>query len=108
MVCFGAERLGEGRKLVIGLNPPFGKNNTLANQFVRHAARFRPRLIVLIVPPATLVPEGYDVVFEDSEMCGGKKFFVPGAPPPRGGQWLGLCACTAALKTLHRCGAAPS
>lgn len=48
--------LGENsNKLVIGLNPPFGANNALANKFTFHAARFQPRLIVLIVPPTTTV-----------------------------------------------------
>ena len=36
-----------------------GFHNTLANEFVRHAAKLQPRLIVLVVPPETLVPQGY-------------------------------------------------
>lgn len=36
-----------------------GYNNSLANAFARHAAKLQPRLIVLIVPPETLVPDGY-------------------------------------------------
>ena len=48
--------LPAAERLVIGLNPPFGKNGSLANKFVEHAARtFAPRMLVLIVPPATLV-----------------------------------------------------
>lgn len=42
-------------KLVIGLNPPFGTNGSLASKFTLHAATFMPRLIVLIVPPQTVV-----------------------------------------------------
>lgn len=44
-----------GEHLVIGLNPPYGMRNALAHKFMYHAARFRPRLIVLIVPPTTEV-----------------------------------------------------
>lgn len=40
---------------MIGLNPPFGKAGSLANKFVEAAAQHRPRLIVLIVPPRTVV-----------------------------------------------------
>ena len=68
---------------MIGLNPPFGKNNALANKFVQHAARFKPRLLVLIVPPDTWVPEGYTTVFEDRAACKGEEFYVPGALPRR-------------------------
>jgi hypothetical protein len=73
-----AEGLEDGRRLVIGLNPPFGKDNSLARKFVEHAAAFRPRLMVLIVPPATFIPPGYTVVFEDRTMCKGEEFYVPG------------------------------
>lgn len=45
-------------KLVIGLNPPFGTRNALADKFTEHAARSRPRLIALIVPPGTKVTSG--------------------------------------------------
>ena len=44
-----------GDKLVIGLNPPFGQDGTLAGAFAALAAHHRPRIIVLIVPPRTLV-----------------------------------------------------
>ena len=47
--------LPDGNQLIIGLNPPFGKNGSLAAEFARLAAKHRPRLIVLIVPPATPV-----------------------------------------------------
>jgi hypothetical protein len=73
------ERLGPSDNLVIGLNPPFGKNNSLANQFVRHAVdQFRPRILVLIVPPSTLIPADYRLAFEDRNMCRGEEFYVPG------------------------------
>ena len=51
----GADSLPPGEKLVIGLNPPFGKNGTLAAQFAALAAQHKPRIIVLIVPPQTAV-----------------------------------------------------
>jgi hypothetical protein len=38
---------------IIGLNPPFGVHAAIANVFVQHAVTFRPKLIVLIVPPET-------------------------------------------------------
>lgn len=45
-------------RLVIGLNPPFGKNASLANEFVTYAVeKFQPRMLVLIVPPITKVTE---------------------------------------------------
>ena len=51
--CAGS--LPPNDKLVIGLNPPFGKNGTLAALFAGLAARHKPRIIVLIVPPQTAV-----------------------------------------------------
>lgn len=54
--CYCAEDLdARGENLVIGLNPPYGMNNALAAKFQEQAAKFRPRLIVLIVPPTTPV-----------------------------------------------------
>lgn len=50
-----AGMLAHPDSLVIGLNPPFGRAGTLANKFVEHAATHCPRLIVLIVPPRTVV-----------------------------------------------------
>lgn len=48
-------------RLVIGLNPPFGKNGSLANEFVSYAVdKFQPRMIVLIVPKVTKVLGGND------------------------------------------------
>lgn len=38
---------------IMGLNPPFGKKAALANQFIDKALRFKPKLIILIVPPET-------------------------------------------------------
>lgn len=43
----------EGRRLIMGLNPPFGVNAALANKFVEHALTWEPKLVVLIVPPVT-------------------------------------------------------
>jgi hypothetical protein len=62
-----AGTLGPNNKLVIGLNPPFGANNSLAQQFVDHAAKFLPRIIVLIVPPTVRTPRQYTVVYEDDQ-----------------------------------------
>ncbi len=52
----GTEDIGvPGERLIIGLNPPYGMNNVLAQKFQDHALKFRPRIIVLIVPPSTTV-----------------------------------------------------
>ncbi len=48
-------QLPRGDQLVIGLNPPFGKDGCLASKFGTHAAQFQPRVIVLIAPPGTVV-----------------------------------------------------
>lgn len=46
-----------GDNMVVGLNPPFGSDTqNLASLFVLRAALFRPRLMILIVPPSTVVP----------------------------------------------------
>lgn len=77
-----------GHRLVIGLNPPFGKNNALANKFVERAELFHPRLIVLIVPPSTRTPRGYHILYENRSLCRGEEFYVPGAYAGRGGAGL--------------------
>lgn len=73
-----AEELPSGEHLVIGLNPPFGKNGQLANKFINKAAEFHPRVIVLIVPPATIIPQHYKVVYEDTQIMSNKAFYIPG------------------------------
>lgn len=65
--CIAAGDLPAGDNLVIGLNPPFGKNNGLANTFVQQAAKFCPRVIVLIVPPEVSIPRGYQVMYEEQD-----------------------------------------
>lgn len=35
----------------MGLNPPFGCKASLANQFISKALQFKPKLLILIVPP---------------------------------------------------------
>lgn len=73
-------QLPPGDTLVIGLNPPFGKNNQLARKFMEHAAdQFRPRVIVLIVPPSTPIPRNYVVMYEDCTTMSDRSFYVPGA-----------------------------
>lgn len=37
----------------MGLNPPFGVKAGLANKFVDKALEFKPKLLILIVPPET-------------------------------------------------------
>lgn len=38
----------------MGLNPPFGVNAGLANQFIDKALEFKPKLLILIAPRETL------------------------------------------------------
>ncbi|KAL7600423.1 hypothetical protein Lser_V15G27174 [Lactuca serriola] len=72
-------------KLIMGLNPPFGKNAALANQFIQQAVKFMPKLIILIVPPETERLDSekqkcpYDLVWEDAELLAGKSFYLPGS-----------------------------
>ncbi|KAL4857102.1 Protein ENHANCED DOWNY MILDEW 2 [Chlorella vulgaris] len=74
----GRERFAPPAQLCMCLNPPFGKNNILADRFVAQAAHFKPRLIALIVPPSVHIPKGYQVVYENSKLCRGEEFYVPG------------------------------
>ncbi|XP_050369243.1 protein ENHANCED DOWNY MILDEW 2 [Argentina anserina] len=65
-------------KLIMGLNPPFGVNAALANQFIAKALEFNPKLIILIVPPETKrLP--YDLIWEDDQLLSGKSFYLPGS-----------------------------
>ncbi len=73
-----AEELPPGDRLVIGLNPPFGKEGSLADDFIKHAAKFAPRIIVLIVPPKCIVPGNYSVMYEDVKIMSDKAFYIPG------------------------------
>ncbi|XP_076922126.1 protein ENHANCED DOWNY MILDEW 2-like [Bidens hawaiensis] len=77
--------LPSGSQLVMGLNPPFGTKAALANKFIDHALKFKPKLIVLIVPPETerldsfkRVPP-YDMIWEDVELLAGRSFYLPGS-----------------------------
>jgi len=67
--------------LVIGLNPPFGVNASLSDQFISHALIFRPRLVVLITPPQTktLKHRGYTLIWEDDRLCRDRAFYLPGS-----------------------------
>jgi len=38
---------------IMGLNPPFGVKASLANQFIDKALQFKPKILILIVPPET-------------------------------------------------------
>ncbi|KAL2316694.1 hypothetical protein Fmac_030570 [Flemingia macrophylla] len=43
--------LPTGSRLIMGLKPPFGHKAELANKFIDKALEFKPKLIILIVPP---------------------------------------------------------
>ncbi|KAF9616090.1 hypothetical protein IFM89_028556, partial [Coptis chinensis] len=66
-----------GSKLIMGLNPPFGVNAQLANQFIRKALEFKPKLLILIVPQGTKSPDNYDLVWEDC--LSHHSFYLPGS-----------------------------
>ncbi|TXG55464.1 hypothetical protein EZV62_020720 [Acer yangbiense] len=76
--------LPNGSQLIMGLNPPFGVNASLANRFINHALTFKPKLIVLIVPKETKrldekAAYDYDLIWEDDELLSGKSFYLPGS-----------------------------
>ncbi|KAI3686183.1 hypothetical protein L1987_79856 [Smallanthus sonchifolius] len=77
--------LASGSRLVMGLNPPFGRNAALANKFIDNALKFKPKLIILIVPPETERLDSskrtspYDLIWEDVELLAGKSFYLPGS-----------------------------
>ncbi|KAK0589735.1 hypothetical protein LWI29_017894 [Acer saccharum] len=78
------EELPNGSQLIMGLNPPFGVNASLANRFINHALTFKPKLIVLIVPKETKrldekAAYDYDLIWEDDELLSGKSFYLPGS-----------------------------
>lgn len=75
--------LPTGSQLIMGLNPPFGLNASLANKFIDKALTFKPKLVILIVPPETERLDRkrtpYDLVWEDAEELAGKSFYLPGS-----------------------------
>lgn len=80
--CFlylNAEFLADPDSLVIGLKPPYGKNREVADKYIDHALKFRPRLIALIVPAHPKVPNDYVVVLEDAVTCKVEIFYYPGS-----------------------------
>jgi len=92
-----------GDSLVIGLNPPFGVQNALAEQFITKAVEFRARLIVLIVPPSTRMPLGYAELVRDIKLCAGHAFYLPGSHDPKqGGHAHDWCKVAPAFIVLQR------
>lgn len=77
------KELPPGSQLIMGLNPPFGVNTSLANTLINHALKFKPKLLVIIAPPETnRLDKGktpYDLVWRDDEMLSGKSFYLPGS-----------------------------
>uniref|UniRef100_A0A5B7BGT9 Zinc finger PHD-type domain-containing protein n=1 Tax=Davidia involucrata TaxID=16924 RepID=A0A5B7BGT9_DAVIN len=77
------KELPTGSQLIMGLNPPFGVNATLANKFINKALEFKPKLLILIVPQETerldKKEPPYDLVWEDDELLAGKSFYLPGS-----------------------------
>lgn len=77
------KELPTGSQLIMGLNPPFGVKASLANKFIDKALTFRPKLIILIVPPETERLDEkktkYDLIWEDRDKLAGKSFYLPGS-----------------------------
>ncbi|KAK7267304.1 hypothetical protein RIF29_19973 [Crotalaria pallida] len=83
-----AEELPNGSQLIIGLNPPFGVNCSLANKFIDKALTLKPKLLILIVPKVTKRLDQkkkvrYDLIWEDDKMLAGKSFYLPGSVDTR-------------------------
>ncbi|KAF7144770.1 hypothetical protein RHSIM_Rhsim04G0045900 [Rhododendron simsii] len=78
-----AEELPAGSQLIMGLNPPFGVQASLANQFIEKALTFKPKLLILIVPRETKRLDEkhspYDLIWEDHKILSGKSFYLPGS-----------------------------
>ncbi|KAK2987061.1 hypothetical protein RJ640_004787 [Escallonia rubra] len=79
-----------GKELIMGLNPPFGVNASLANQFINKALEFRPKLLILILPLATerldKKKPAYDLIWEDDMLLSGRPFYFPGSVDVNGEQ----------------------
>ncbi|KAL2665997.1 hypothetical protein GLYMA_02G296200v4 [Glycine max] len=75
--------LPTGSQLIMGLNPPFGHKAALANKFVDKALEFKPKLVILIVPPETerldKKQSPYDLIWEDENFLSGTSFYLPGS-----------------------------
>ncbi|KAJ6754103.1 PHD FINGER-CONTAINING PROTEIN [Salix purpurea] len=72
----------KGSQLIMGLNPPFGVKAALANKFIDRALQFKPKLLILIVPPETErldKKKPYDLVWKDDRFLSGKSFYLPGS-----------------------------
>ncbi|XP_052178870.1 protein ENHANCED DOWNY MILDEW 2-like [Diospyros lotus] len=84
------KELPAGSQLIMGLNPPFGVNASLANKFIDKALEFEPKLLILVVPKETerldekMNP--YDLVWENDELLSGKSFYLPGSVDVNGNQ----------------------
>ncbi|CAN8252908.1 unnamed protein product [Cochlearia groenlandica] len=79
----GREELPSGQRLIMGINPPFGVNASLANKFITKALEFRPKILILIVPRETerldRKNSSYVLVWEDEAFLSGKSFYLPGS-----------------------------
>ncbi|KAK8527159.1 hypothetical protein V6N13_085013 [Hibiscus sabdariffa] len=80
------KELPKGSQLIMGLNPPFGVKAALANKFIDKALEFKPKLLILIVPPETerldekkSLEYTYELVWEDNKFLSGKSFYLPGS-----------------------------
>lgn len=72
-----ASELQSGDHLVIGLNPPFGKNGALAETFLKKATDFSPRFVVFIAPKGARAPPGYELIYDNPVLCKDYAFFTP-------------------------------
>eukprot|EP00210_Caulerpa_lentillifera_P005401 g5163.t1 len=68
--------LQSGDHLVIGLNPPFGKNGALAETFLIKATEFSPRFVVFIAPKGVRTQPGYQLIYDNPVLCKDYAFFT--------------------------------
>ncbi|KAL2523748.1 Protein ENHANCED DOWNY MILDEW 2 [Abeliophyllum distichum] len=78
-----AKELPKGSQLIMGLNPPFGVDASLANIFINKALEFKPKLLILIAPRETQRLGDkeflYDLVWENDQMLASGSFYLPGS-----------------------------
>ncbi|CAG9461040.1 unnamed protein product [Pedinophyceae sp. YPF-701] len=70
-----------GESLVMGLNPPYGRDSNKASQWAEKMLQFQPRIIVLLVPKDTWpdhAAAGYVLIHEEKNQEF-NEFAIPGA-----------------------------
>ncbi|XP_027329320.1 protein ENHANCED DOWNY MILDEW 2-like isoform X2 [Abrus precatorius] len=75
--------LPTGSQLIMGFNSTFGLEAALANKFIDKALEFKPKLLILLVPPETerldKKRSPYDLIWEDGNFLSDMSFYLPGS-----------------------------